>query len=341
MTVSGAGDLGVQPPGAGGDNDVVRDSLCGILVGFIAMAVIAALFITTEFRRAIIRTTFTATPRRGQVLAAKAVVLAAIAFVTGVAAAVPAFLISQPLLRENGFAPPAYPKVSLTDGPVARAVVGTGLALALLAVLALALGAVVRSSAAAITVVIAIVVLPLIIGPFLTLDGEAWLKRITPGAGMAIQQTRERWDDAIGPWPASPFCARGSPWPWWRPPSSFVGGTRERATRALHAEWTKARTVRSSGWLLIGVTALTLGLGALVAASSGSTGALRRAASATWMRHGSRSPGCTPDRSPPSCSGCWWCRRSTPRDDAGRRWPPSLGGGPSWSPRSSSWPDRC
>ena len=201
FTVSGAGDLGELPPGTGGDNDVVRDTLGGILIGFIAMAVIAALFITTEFRRGIIRTTFTATPRRGRVLAAKAVVLGALAFVTGVAAAVPAFLISQPLLRENGFAPPAYPKLSLTDGPVARAVVGTGLVLALLAVLALAFGAVLRSSAAAITVIIAIVVMPLIIGPFLTLEGEAWVKRVTPGAGMAIQQTRERWDDVIGPWP--------------------------------------------------------------------------------------------------------------------------------------------
>ena len=188
-------------PAPAADNDVVRDSLSGILIGFIAMAVIAALFITTEFRRGIIRTTFTATPRRGRVLAAKAVVLAALAFVTGVAAAVPAFLISQPLLRENGFAPPAYPKLSLTDGPVARAVVGTGLVLALLAVLALALGALLRSSAAAITLVIALVVMPLIIGPFLTLEGEAWVKRVTPGAGMAIQQTRERWDDVIGPWP--------------------------------------------------------------------------------------------------------------------------------------------
>ena len=91
--------------------------------------------------------------------------------------------------------------MSLTDGPVARAVVGTGLVLALLSLLAFALGAWLRSGAAAITVVITLVVLPLVIGPFLTLDGEAWLKRTTPGAGMAIQQTRERWDDAIGPWP--------------------------------------------------------------------------------------------------------------------------------------------
>ena len=62
----------------------------------------------------------------------------------GVVAAVPAFLVSQPLLRANGYAPPAYPKVSLGDGPVVRAVLGTGLVLALLAVLALALGALLR-----------------------------------------------------------------------------------------------------------------------------------------------------------------------------------------------------
>jgi hypothetical protein len=84
---------------------------------------------------------------------------------------------------------------------VVRAVVGTGLVLALLAVLALALGASLRHGAAAITLVIALVVLPFVIGPFLTLDGEAWLKRVTPVAGLAIQQTRDRFDDVIGPWP--------------------------------------------------------------------------------------------------------------------------------------------
>ena len=199
--VSGAGELGEVQPGFGADNDVVRDSLSGILIGFIALAVIAALFITTELRRGLIRTTYTATPRRGEVLAAKSGGVSGIAFVAGVAGAVPAFLISQPLLRDNGFAPPAYPIVSLWDGPVVRAVLGSGLALALFAVLALALGALLRSGAAALTLVIALVVLPFIIGPFLTLGGEAWLKRLTPGAGLAIQQTRERWDDVIGPWP--------------------------------------------------------------------------------------------------------------------------------------------
>ena len=134
-------------------------------------------------------------------LVAKAVVVAGVAFVTGTVAAAAAFLVSQPLLRENGFVPPAYPTARPVGSPVARAVVGTGLVLALLAVLALALGASLRHSAAAITVVIALVVLPSIIGPFLTLDGEAWLKRVTPVAGLAIQRTRDRFDDVIGPWP--------------------------------------------------------------------------------------------------------------------------------------------
>jgi hypothetical protein len=200
ITIAGAGDLGMWNP-ADGDNDLVRESLFGILIGFIAMAVVAALFITAEFRRGMIRTTFTASPHRGRVLAAKAVVVSGLAFVTGVVAATAAVLLSQPILRDNGFAPPAYPELSLTDGPVARAVVGSGLVLALLAVFALALGAMLRRSAAAITLVIALVILPSMIGPFLTLNGEAWLNRVTPMAGLAIQHTRERFDDAIGPWP--------------------------------------------------------------------------------------------------------------------------------------------
>ena len=36
-------------------------------------------------------------------------------------------------------------------------------------------------------------------------------------------------------------------------------------TRALHAEWTKQRTVAGTGWLLLGATALTIALGAIVA----------------------------------------------------------------------------
>jgi len=200
FTLKGAGDLGVVAPGAFADDDPVRDWLNGVIIGFIAIAVMGALFFTTEYRRGIIRTTFTATQSRGSVLAAKSVVVGAIALVSGVVAATVAVLLGRPIARENGFTPPAYPLIALSDAEVLQAVVGTGLVLALFAVLALALGALLRHSAAAITIVIAMVLLPSIVGPFLTLGGEAWLRRVTPAAGLAIQQTRERFDDAIGPW---------------------------------------------------------------------------------------------------------------------------------------------
>jgi ABC-2 type transport system permease protein len=45
-------------------------------------------------------------------------------------------------------------------------------------------------------------------------------------------------------------------------------------SRALHAEWTKQRTIAGTGWLLLGAITLTVALGAIVAAavSYGSTG---------------------------------------------------------------------
>ena len=41
---------------------------------------------------------------------------------------------------------------------------------------------------------------------------------------------------------------------------------------ALRAEWTKLRTVRSTKWTLLAILALTIGLGAFMAAGSSSTG---------------------------------------------------------------------
>ena len=76
-----------------GPNITVRDYLLGMFVGLIAMAVVAAMFMTAEYRRGLIRTTLAASPRRGRVLAAKAIVIGAVAFVVGLAAAAGAVLI--------------------------------------------------------------------------------------------------------------------------------------------------------------------------------------------------------------------------------------------------------
>jgi hypothetical protein len=134
------------------------------------------------------------------VLAAKAIVLGGVTFVVGAGAAAGAYLIGRQALQGAGNTHPEDAVGSLSDGPVIRAVVGSGLVLALLAVLALALGALLRRTAVTLTVVLAMVLVPFVIGPFLSLDAEAWLRRLTPAAGFAVQQTRDRFDNAIEPW---------------------------------------------------------------------------------------------------------------------------------------------
>jgi ABC-2 family transporter len=189
VTVTGSGDIGVVPP----DDDVVRLSLAGAHVGLMAVVALGVLFITSEYRRGMIRTTLAASPRRGRVLAAKAVVLGAATFVAGLAASVAAFQLGQPMLRANGMGPPAYPRASLADGPVLRAVVGTAALLALVAVLGLGAGAILRRSAGAVAGLIVLLVLPQLVAGALPLAAARWLLRVTPAAGFSIQQTVEPW----------------------------------------------------------------------------------------------------------------------------------------------------
>ncbi|HEU5475271.1 MAG TPA: ABC transporter permease subunit [Actinophytocola sp.] len=203
FTVTGSGDVagyGIEswiPPG---DDDMVRNSLGGVQVGLMAVIALGVLFATSEYKTGTIRATLTASPRRGRVLAAKAVVLGGVVFLAGLVASAAAFVIAQPAMRANGYTPPAYPHLSLVDGPVLRAVVGTALFLALLAVFSLGIGAIRRRTVGALILVVVLVVVPQIVGPVVSLNAELWLGRLTPVAGLAIQQTRERFDSAIAPW---------------------------------------------------------------------------------------------------------------------------------------------
>jgi hypothetical protein len=189
FTVTGSGDIGIAPP----DDDVVRLSLAGAFVGLMVLVGLGVVSITAEYRRGMIRTTFAASPRRGRVLAAKALVLGAVTFVAGLAASVAAFQLGQPMLRANGMGPPAYPHASLADGPALRAVVGTAAVLAVVAVLGLGAGAILRRSAGPIAGLILLLVLPQLVAGALPLAAARWLLRVTPAAGFAIQQTVPRW----------------------------------------------------------------------------------------------------------------------------------------------------
>jgi ABC-type transport system involved in multi-copper enzyme maturation permease subunit len=182
FTISGSGDI--APAVGAGYTD--EQPLTGVFIGLIVLIVLATMFITAEYRRGLIRTTLAATPRRGRVLLAKASVVAAVTFVVGAAACAVAIPLGNHILRSNGNY--VYPASTLTH---LRVILGTGALLASVAVLALAVGTILRRSASAITAVIVLIILPYILATASALPTgpSDWLLRITPAAGFAIEQT--------------------------------------------------------------------------------------------------------------------------------------------------------
>jgi ABC-type transport system involved in multi-copper enzyme maturation permease subunit len=198
FTVTGSGDISpvVNGPG-GGSTASISQHLIGTFAGLIAVAVVAVMFMTAEYRRGLIRLTLAASPRRGRVLAAKAVVIGAVAFVVGLVASVIAVPIGAHIDHENGLY--VFPVPWLT---AVQVIAGTGLLLAVMAALALAIGAMVRHSAVAVTAVIVGIVVPYFLGvaQVLPTGVSEWLMRVTPAAGFSIQQSLVAYPQVTNPY---------------------------------------------------------------------------------------------------------------------------------------------
>ncbi|HEV2372321.1 MAG TPA: hypothetical protein VGS19_09135, partial [Streptosporangiaceae bacterium] len=95
----------------------------------------------------------------------------------------------------------------------ARVIVGTGALLAVAAVLAVAIGALVRRSAVAVAAVIVGIVLPYVLGVarFLPIAAAEWLLRVTPAAAFAIQQSTPQYPQVLDQYTPPQFFPL-SPW---------------------------------------------------------------------------------------------------------------------------------
>ncbi|MBV9206970.1 MAG: ABC transporter permease [Actinobacteria bacterium] len=140
--------------------DPTNDSFAGLAIGQLALGVLGVLMITSEFSSGMIRATLAAVPRRPVVLAAKAAVLAAVTLTAGEILAFAAFAAGQAALRA-----PA-PHAALGQPGVLRAVLMAGAYPALIALIGLGLGTVIRHTAGAISTLAGILfVLPLLVIP--------------------------------------------------------------------------------------------------------------------------------------------------------------------------------
>ena len=202
--VSAAADGATHcPAGMNCPVDPAKLSLTGIQFGQAVVAILAVLVICNEYSTGMIRTTFTAMPRRLLVYAAKAVIVAVVVLAAGAVAVLGSVLAGHLILPSHGFtASRGFHPVWLSYGPALRAATGSVLYLALIALLSLGIAALVRDSAVAIGAVLAILYLFPIILAFVT--DPAWqhrLERWTPtNAGLTIQATTGLRNLAISPW---------------------------------------------------------------------------------------------------------------------------------------------
>ncbi|MDX6717478.1 MAG: type transport system permease protein [Baekduia sp.] len=177
------------------DFDPAAFSLIGGVLSQLAIAVLGVMVITSEYGSRMIRTTFAAVPQRLRVLAAKTTVFAVVTLAVTGAACFIAFFVGQAILSTKGA------EVGLGAPGALRTVVGTALYLALLGLLALGIGTLIRKTAGAIIAVVGLIFVLPVLSALLPSSMDAVQKFLPSNAGQAII-TRDGGGSAtsLSPW---------------------------------------------------------------------------------------------------------------------------------------------
>jgi hypothetical protein len=164
--------------------DPTSISLTGLLFGQLSIGVLGVLAMSAEYGTGTIRATLAAVPRRPVVLAAKAAVFAVVALVVSEAVSLASFFVGQAFLSGS------TPTATLSGPGVVRAVVGGGLYLTVLGLLALGVATIIRHTAGAITTFVSILlILPLIVSAFPAKIGHPIGKYLPATIGAAMTST--------------------------------------------------------------------------------------------------------------------------------------------------------
>ena len=208
-------------------DDPTRRSLIGIFLGQLIFGVLGVLVVSAEYGTGTIRATLSAVPRRPVVLTAKILVFGAVAVVVSEILTFSAFAVGQALLsakhavgssaavaqraQQLGVKVPHGAQVALSGGSaslgqpgVLRAVVGAGLYLAVLGLLALGLATIIRHTAGAISAFVGVVlVLPLIVQALPMSISNAVARYLPANIGLVMFSTHglpDRVGPAFSPW---------------------------------------------------------------------------------------------------------------------------------------------
>ncbi|MGW1955448.1 ABC transporter permease subunit [Streptomyces sp. NPDC001920] len=143
--------------GMGGENPLAL-GFFGLLLGSMCIITLGVLTTASEYGTGMIRTTMTACPNRVRVLAAKAIVFFVVAFVVTLASALLVALAGVSILDDAR---------EPTGSEWLKGTVGISLYIALLGLLSLVVGSIIRHSAGAITIMIGVLLAPMVIALFM------------------------------------------------------------------------------------------------------------------------------------------------------------------------------
>ena len=166
--------------------DPTNLSLTGVLFGQLMIGILGVLVVSAEYGTGTIRASLAAVPNRRLFLAAKAATFAIVAFLVGEVVSFVAFFAGQSLI--SGGAPHA----TITQPGVLGAVIGSGLYLTVLGLLAVGLGLIIRHTAGALAAFVGLLLIIPLLTPALPSSIENAISKFEPttiGNAMTVVDT--------------------------------------------------------------------------------------------------------------------------------------------------------
>jgi ABC-2 type transport system permease protein len=173
-----------------------RNTEYGSLLSQLALLVLGVLVFTGEYQSGLIRASVSVVPRRLLLLWGKLGAFGAVALALSLSSSVAAFMLGELAQRAR----PGHPHVWFGDPQVTRIVIGAGLVLAVTGIFGLALGAIIRNTAAGLSTIAAVFfVLPLLLRIALPASDQGFLRFLPSNAGGAL------WNAALSPTSMTPW----------------------------------------------------------------------------------------------------------------------------------------
>ena len=174
--------------------DPLQVSMKGLALSGLVVAMLGVMAVTSEYTTGLIRTTLAAVPHRRALLAAKAAVIGAITLVFGEATAVVAFLLTQARLHARNAG------VSITGHNVLPTVLAAGFYLTAIALVGVGVGAMIRHTAGALGVMVALLfVLPQLVYVLPSPSGRWFDEAMPSNAGLTITSLLHSPGPALSP----------------------------------------------------------------------------------------------------------------------------------------------